>query len=232
MDEPANLARGNAESSRLQGDRRKVVELARGFLGRTRIQLAGRKYANDCTGLVRALFDQLGINLVSEARREDNGVTAIYRFASSHGRIYTGGRPVPGDLVFFRDTYDPKGVHVELTHVGIVDEYQEDGTVFIIHRVRRGVVRYRMNLRRPDQHADARSGKPINDYLRSSQPGHRDVLTGQLFAAYATVLPVLDETPRPHNVSAIDGNERPRPPAASVGRDRSETARFTARTSR
>ncbi len=182
--------------SRLPTDRRKVVDLARELLGRTRIHRAGRRYPNDCTGLVRALFDRLGMNLLSEARRGDNGVGAIYHFAQAHGRIYTGGRPVPGDLVFFRDTYSRRTID-GLTHVAVVEDYDEDGTVWIIHRVHRGVVRYRMNLRQPDQRIDPRTGKLLNDYLRISRPGHRDVLTGQLFAAFGTVLPTSDVRPRP-----------------------------------
>jgi len=200
-------------SSRLPEDRRKVVDLARELLGKTKIQLAGRRYPNDCTGLVRALFDRLGMNLLAEARRGDNGVGAIYRYAEAHGRLYTGGRPVPGDLVFFRDTYDRRAMD-GLTHVGIVDDYDEDGTVWIIHRVRRGVVRYRMNLRQPDQRLDPQSGKLLNDYLRISRPGHRDVLTGQLFAAFATVLPTSDSQSRTRNVSL---REAPAPRALQTG---------------
>ena len=50
------------------------------------------------------------------------------------------------------------------------------------------VVRYRMNLNHPDWRTDPESGEPINDYLRASGPTAQALLTGQLFAAYATVL--------------------------------------------
>ena len=121
----------------------------------------------------------------------DNGVTAIFRYAERSGRVYRGGWPVPGDLVFFRETYDlNRDGHLNdgLTHVGIVDTVSDDATVTIIHRVRRGVVRYRMNLNHPDRRTDPDSGRPINDYLRASSPQTKAQLTGQLFAAYATVL--------------------------------------------
>jgi hypothetical protein len=161
-------------------------------MGKTRIYIRGKRYPDDCTGLVRAVFDEVGINLFADARRGDNGVGAIYHFARTHGRIYTGGRPVAGDLVFFRDTYNRRGS--SLTHVGVVEKVEEDRTVWVIHRVRRGVVRYRMNLEMPDARVD-RSGHVLNDYLRKASPGHGQVLTGQLFAAYATILPV-DERPK------------------------------------
>jgi hypothetical protein len=178
-------------------NREAVVDLARSLLGKTRIQLGRKRYPDDCTGLVRAVFDQVGIDLFANARPGDNGVTAIYRFAEARGRIYTGGRPVAGDLVFFHDTYDRnRDVHRNgLTHIGLVEKVEDDRTVWIIHRVRRGVVRYRMNLEQPDLRIDT-SGRVLNDYLRVPSPGRRDVLTAQLFTAYATVLPIGTRSPK------------------------------------
>jgi hypothetical protein len=166
--------------------REAVVAAARALLGKTRIQIGGKKYSDDCSGLVRAAFDQVGVDLFKNARRGDNGVTAIYRFAEANGRVYTGGRPVAGDLVFFHDTYDRR--KAGLTHVALVEQVQDDQTVWIIHRVRRGVVRYRMNLLRPDARVD-KSGNILNDYLRFAS-ANKEVLTAQLFSAYATILPV------------------------------------------
>src|SRR6202158_1407564 len=150
-----------------------VVGVAQSLVGKTRIQLGRKRYSDDCTGLVRAVFDQVGIDLFSNARPGDNGVTAIYRFAEARGRIYTGGRPVAGDLVFFHDTYDQR--HNRLTHIGLVEKVEDDRTVWIIHRVRRGVVRYRMDLERPDLRVD-KTGRILNDYLRQPTAGTRDVL--------------------------------------------------------
>lgn len=162
-------------------------------MGKSQIVLSGKRYPSDCTGMVRGVFDQLGIDLTQGARPGDNGVTAIYRYAASHGHIYQGGHPVPGDLVFFRETYDVNRdgrTNDGLTHVGIVDALLEDGTVVVIHRVARGVVRYRMNLQHPEANRDPRTGRILNDYLRSPGGAHRGVLTAQLFAAYATLLPI------------------------------------------
>jgi len=184
---PLDSSHSTEVAAASNGKREEVVAAARAQLGKTRIHVAGKKYSDDCTGLVRAVFDQVGIDLFKNARRGDNGVTAIYRFAEANGRVYTGGRPVAGDLVFFHDTYDRrKG---GLTHVALVEEVQDDQTVWIIHRVRRGVVRYRMNLLRPDARFD-KSGKILNDYLRFASAKDREVLTAQLFSAFATILPV------------------------------------------
>ena len=173
------------------GARARVLTIARGLVGKSRVRLEGQAWPDDCTGLVRGVFHQVGVNLLADAEPADNGVTAIYRFAVRHGRIFEGGRPVPGDIVFFRDTYDQNRdgrSNDGLTHTGIVDDVSDDGTVTVIHRVARGVVRYRMNVGRPDAHATD-NGAILNDYLRPAGSAAR-VLTGQLFAGYGTLLPI------------------------------------------
>jgi hypothetical protein len=140
------------------------------------------------------------VSLRSAAARGDNGVTAFYRYARAKGRVYTRGTPRPGDLVFFRETYDRNrdGRRNDgLTHVALVDKVEPNGTVVVIHRVKRGVVRYRMNLARPDLKKDPRTGAVLNDMLRAPGAGKTPVLTGQLFAAYGSVLP----EPRPEAVA-------------------------------
>lgn len=171
--------------------RQRVLELARALIGARAIRVGDRQYRDDCTALPLATYEAVGLDLFSAAERGDNGVSAIYRFAQRHGRVYSGGWPVPGDLVFFRETYDLNGdgrVNDGLTHVGLVEEVAQDATITVIHRVRRGVVRYRMNLMHPDWRTDPGTGLPINDYLRAGGPTSPAMLTGQLFAGYATVL--------------------------------------------
>lgn len=174
------------------GAREAAVRAARGLVGKRRVVLAGRTFGNDCTGLVRAAYAQAGVELMGAGAAGDNGVTAIYRFAAAHGRLYTGGRPVAGDLVFFKETYDlNRDGHSNdgLTHVGLVDEVEDDGTVVVIHRVDKGVVRYRMNLSHPEA-ARSPAGARWNDWLRAEKAGAKPQLTGQLFVSYATLLPI------------------------------------------
>ncbi len=175
-----------------QHAREKTLEIARSLVGHSHIVIAGKQFPDDCSGLVRGLFDRLGVDVLANAKSDDNAVTAIYRFAEAHGRIYKGGRPVAGDLVFFRDTYDLNKDGREndgLTHVGLVSDVEEDGTVNVIHHVRDGVRRYRMNLTRPKESRSA-DGRTLNDWLRPAGSRGPAQLTGQLFAAYATVLPI------------------------------------------
>lgn len=174
------------------GAREAVVDAARRLVGKKSIVVDGKRFGDDCTGLVRAAYSHAGIELMAAGAPGDNGVTAIYRFASRYGRVYRGGQPVEGDIVFFRETWDVnRDGHDNdgLTHVGLVDTVEEDGTVVVIHRVSKGVVRYRMNLAHADI-AQSTQGVRWNDWLRAEGPGAKPLLTAQLFAGYATLLPV------------------------------------------
>jgi peptidoglycan DL-endopeptidase CwlO len=172
--------------------RQQAVALARRLLGRRTVSWPGQGFPDDCSGLVEGIYASVGVPLQGAARRGDNGVTGLYRYAQARGRIFASGIPAPGDLVFFRDTYDQNhdGVLDDgLTHVALVESVSDDGTVAIIHRVRRGVMRYRMNLGHPETHTDPKTGQVFNDYLRGSAGTSRPVLTAQLFFAFASVLP-------------------------------------------
>jgi hypothetical protein len=174
------------------GARDTAVGTAQGLLGKHKVIVKGKRYGDDCTSFVSALYEPLGVNLLTEAQPGDNGVTAMWRFASKHGRIFEGGRPLAGDLVFFKETYDQNRdgqANDGLTHIGLVEDVEADGTVLVIHRVARGVVRYRMNLGSPTQ-VRTSDGKRLNDWLRTEAPGSKPRLTAELFAGFATLLPV------------------------------------------
>ena len=81
-------------------------------------------------------------------------------------------------------------VNDPLTHVGIVERQESDGTVIFISRVAGAVERYRMNLGLPHVHKSA-SGRILNDYLRRKDAidsAHTRYLAGELFAQFATRL--------------------------------------------
>lgn len=192
-DLPARPRHPAAAAQLSDSSRETVVAAARRLVGSQHVRLNGRRYSDDCTGFVRAVYDQAGVDLFAAAgSSSENGVTSIYRYALARGRVFKDPEPEPGDLVFFRETYDQNRdgrINDGLTHVGVVERVLSGGTVVIIHRVSRGVVRYRMNLSRPSVHQDPVTHQALNDYLRTSGFGRREVLTGQLFAAYGAVLP-------------------------------------------
>ncbi|MGC4113343.1 MAG: CHAP domain-containing protein [Myxococcales bacterium] len=162
-----------------------VAAAARELVGKKKVPTGG-KFPDDCTGLVRTVYEKHGIDLMSEgAEAGGNGVLAIWRYTQKHGSLHKD-RPRPGDIVFFNETYDRNRDGRDndgLTHVGIVDRVEDDGTVYVIHRVAYGVVSYRMNLAHPSQRKDAQ-GRVLNDWLRE---GKKSRLAGELFAGYGTV---------------------------------------------
>jgi hypothetical protein len=102
-----------------------------------------------------------------------------------------GRRPDPGDLVFFDQTWDRDrdGKRDDpLTHVGLVEWVNQDGTVTFLHRGGSGVVRAVMNLDHPDKARDE-AGRPLNSQIRSKvRPGDETpVLAGQLFAGFGRI---------------------------------------------
>ena len=159
---------------------------ARRLLGQPSVRWPGQTLPDDCSGLVLGVYASVGVPLTGSARPGDNGVTAVWRWTSARGRLFRTGRPNPGDLVFFHDTYDRDHdgkLDDGLTHIALVESVDADGTVSIIHRVSRGVMRYRMNLDRPTLRNEPATGRVLNDWLRgSSGTGkagtHRTALRG------------------------------------------------------
>jgi hypothetical protein len=157
----------------------------------------GERFNADCTGFVEAVYADEGVPLRplmrSAAPGERSGVWAAYRAMQVFGVVFGGGGewPAPGDLVFWRDTYDRNrnGKPDDgLTHVGIV-EYVADGTVVFVHRGAKGVARGAMTPDRPDERSA--EGVALNSFIRRRNPRLEGVpaLAGELFAGYGRLDP-------------------------------------------
>jgi len=164
------------------------------FVGQSRIQVGGRNYTPDCSGFVRGVYASQRVDLYGELGELDggNGVGRIFTHVVQHGRIHYGPTVHPGDLVFFHNTWDfnRDGLPNDpLTHVGVVEKVDLDGTVVFVSSVSAGIERYRMNLKHPDQHKAA-DGRVLNDFLRRKHVGDSQgtyYLAGRLFAAFGTL---------------------------------------------
>lgn len=175
-------------------DQRAIGRTAGAFVGARRIQVGDRRLPFDCSGLARGVYLAHGVDLYDgvETRETATGVRLIHHYVASRGRLHRGPAARPGDLVFFHDTWDRNGdgrLNDPLTHVGIVERVEADGTVLFISRVSRGVQRYRMNLAAPHTHR-APDGRVLNDYMRrkrSSDPSRTRYLSGELFAGFGTL---------------------------------------------
>lgn len=170
-----------------------IARTAAGLVGATAIESQGQPIGYDCAGVTRAIYLAHGIDLYegSAGGRNANGVRLIYEHVRSEGRIHQGPVVHPGDLVFFDNTWDYNGDGRDndpLTHVGIVEHIEPDGTILFISRVAEAIERYRMNLAQPHVHRTV-DGRILNDYMRRkrwSDAKNTRYLTGELFTAFGT----------------------------------------------
>ena len=171
--------------------RRRIAEAASDVVGQRDLVVDGQRYRMDCSGITRGIYARAGIELGGAPQRPgENDVSILYRYVEHNGSLRTAN-PLVGDLVFFHDSYDRNGDGVRndpLSHVGVVERILDDGTVVFVHRVGGGILRYRMNLRQPSLRRDPSTGRTLNHYLRRAEGGEPARTTGQLFAAFGTVV--------------------------------------------
>lgn len=169
-----------------------LASRARHMLHQPKYRVNGRRFRRDCSGFVLAVLAGYGVDIRPLVNAGGN-VAAIYAACKKRGLVHHHKVPSIGDLVFFSNTYDRNGDGLDddlLTHIGIVEHVDPDGTVTFIHHVRRGVLRYKMNLFTPHTRRRPGTRKVLNHYLRVGSGGHRHSakLTGELFQAFATII--------------------------------------------
>lgn len=170
--------------------RQRLVKAAAKAVGKKRLRVSKQRYRADCSGTVRAIYAKAGFPLggTSSAHGE-NDVRILYRYVQQNGALHRA-TPLPGDLVFFHATYDRSGNgHFDdpLTHVGIVEKVLKDQTIIFVHRMRKSIVRSRMNLQHPRARRDPTTQRPINHVLRRDSPEGESATAGQLFACFGRV---------------------------------------------
>lgn len=160
-----------------------VADAASQLVGCRRLSVDGETYRWDCSGMVMAAH--------AGADRALTGNTeSMYEQARDGGVLHKRKVPQPGDLAFFDNTYDRNHNgrrDDELTHIGVVEEVDAEGTITLVHLGSKGVVRIVMNLQSPHERTNAR-GEVINSYLRASNG--RDgggVLTGELWRSFGSL---------------------------------------------
>jgi hypothetical protein len=195
-DEPVAKAAPAAEDPeppprrRRRGDARgrEVARTAASLIDHRRLVVRGESYRYDCSGLVEAAHAGARIDLRGSSKD-------MYELARREGLLHKRKVPSPGDIAFFDDTYDRnhnRRRDDDLTHVAVVESVASDGTITLVHKGGRGVMRIEMNLRRPDERRDA-DGRELNDHLRASKDKDGGpTLSGQLWRAFGSLW-ALDE---------------------------------------
>ncbi|MBS2025826.1 MAG: CHAP domain-containing protein [Deltaproteobacteria bacterium] len=186
----------------------RVLEQARAHLGKDKVRVKGKAFRYDCSGFVRGMYSALGIDVMSGGGSEDdNGVRLIHHYVETHGQNHSRAVPNAGDIVYFDNTWDKNGngkLDDPLTHVGLVEEVRADGTVMVIHRANRGIVRDPMNLLRPHELRDEQNHE-LNAYLRPKgrkEPAGIPHTMAELWAGFGTV-----EVPRAVSQQGAPGPE-------------------------
>lgn len=191
-----------------------IVQSAARLVGARTITSQGKQIAYDCAGVARAVYLEHGIDLYRATNRERNanGVRLIHNHVDQHGVLHRGPDVMPGDLVFFDNTWDFNGdgeANDPLTHIGIVEEVESDGTVVFISRVASAIERYRMNLEQPHIHRTG-DGRVLNDYIRRkhpTDPADTARLTGELFAFYGNLLSPWEDLPGEDTIVQIQDRQ-------------------------
>ncbi len=161
----------------------KLVEEANNILGAERLVVDGRQYPLDCTGTIMALYAMAGIDLGRDFNKySGNAVARLYKYLDFEKLLYITKTPVPGDIVFWDNTWDANedGKFNDLfTHAGmIVNRLEGDILEYIHYNYRRGIVLERMNLQNPDTRTVMIKGEEIliNSPMRArsapSAPGN------------------------------------------------------------
>lgn len=166
-----------------EADGREVAEAAAWYIGKSTLSCAGENYRYDCSGFVDAAHARAGIDLGHK------NTAALWVLGEKLDVDHR--EPVVGDAVFFDNTYDRDGdgrLDDELSHVAIVETIDDDGTMTLVHKGSKGVVRISMNLQHPEE-ALSPDGKTWNSWLRArkrSDPRGTQYLTGQLYRGSAS----------------------------------------------
>jgi len=154
----------------LQEFRQQIVDGGLSLVGKDKLVVKGKTFSFDCTGVVLASYAFADIDLAFRfSRYSGNGVRRIFFTLHDENLLYRVEYPVPGDIIFWDNTYDANNngkVDDEFTHVGLVIAVDEDGLItYLHHHYRLGAVVEYMNLLQPDKDFDER-GRRINSALR------------------------------------------------------------------
>lgn len=160
---------------------RKIADAARHYLNH---RLDG--FRDDCSGFVCAASTRAGRPLTGNT-------ASLWAVLDEEGQTHRRKRPDIGDLAFFDNTYDRNRdgrVNDELTHVAIVLDVDDDGTILLAHGgTSAGRSELRMNLLHPSDHR-ADDGTVRNDYLRRRRSNDRagtPHLAGEMWRGFATL---------------------------------------------
>ncbi len=169
-----------ASAPSISQKQKQLVEAANWAKGRNYLTVNGTRFKMDCSGVIRAIYFKAGIDLAKDFNKYRGGGTQrIHETLRVKGLIYRPTVPVPGDILFWDNTYDANhnGRSDDmLSHIGMVvsSDKKSGNIIYVHHHEKKGIVFEKMNLLHPNDpsyNAIMRSQRarklPGNKYLAS-----------------------------------------------------------------
>jgi len=173
-----NPSTGNSPG--ISQKQKQLVEAANWAKGKKYLTINGQRFRMDCSGVISAIYYKAGIDLAKDFNKyKGGGVQRIHATMQAKGLIYRPTVPVPGDILFWDNTYDANhnGRSDDvLSHIGMVvsSDKKTGNVVYVHHHEKKGIVFETMNLLHPNDpkyNAIMRSQRakklPGNKYLAS-----------------------------------------------------------------
>jgi len=147
-------------------------------------------WRGDCSSFVCAAATRAGWPLTGNTR-------SLWEMAEALDAVHKRKIPAIGDLAFFDQTYDRNEngkLDDDLTHVAVVIDVDDDGTVLLAHAgTSQGRTTLRMNLLHPDVRVND-AGEELNGLLRRERESDRagtPHLAAECWRGFATLDPDL-----------------------------------------
>ena len=152
----------------------------------------GKKDGGDCSGFVSLVNKNINnvyfseTNLLKFYGEQGSKSQAIYNFYKKRNLI-SQTSPKLGDLVFFNNTTSQtKGKNKQIiTHLGIIDRIEDDGTIRFMHNTRGKNKSGFINLFQKNSHKIG--GKEVNSYIVACKGSDATCLTSNRFAGFGKV---------------------------------------------
>ena len=104
------------------------MEYSRSLLGMKDLTGERAIVRNDCSGLVLGVYESFEHEVRLNGNPETTSIShRLFETLEAHGLVYFEPPTKQADVVFFKGTTEESGGNV--SHVGIVDERLEDGTI-------------------------------------------------------------------------------------------------------
>lgn len=174
-----------SDEEEIKNIRKKIVDIALQSIGLNSFSYNSRSFLYDCSGFIFYVFYRAGIDLFSYVidKSPYGGVHQLFLIANNYFSTSTISFNI-ADIIIFDNTYDrnKNGKDDDLyTHVALIVDIKDDGTITYIHKSNSGVQKGYMNLLKSDFHTI--NGEVINSYVKDSG---ENGLSAKLFNTFAT----------------------------------------------